>query len=143
MTRFERLRRQLSEWNNEAIPMPLVAWVDPSGRPSVLSEFRQGVPIVERLESGGLNPIDAEKCLTSLLAATRSAHGRGLVHGSIVSGNIIVAARCHPAYLLDFGHAALVAAEGDDLPAPSDDYAGFARLIHIVCTQTTTGPRRL
>lgn len=90
-----------------------------------------------------LEATDAEGCLASLLAAIRIAHARGLVHGSIVSGNIIVAARCNPAYLLDFGHAALVAPDDEDVPAPSADYAGFDRLIETMRTLTSTGPARL
>jgi len=138
--RFERLQRQLSEWHHEAIPVPLAASVDAAGRPSVLSEFHQGVPIVDRVEAGGLAPAEAEACLTRLLAATHDGHERGLVHGSIVSGNIIVAARCTLAYLLDFGHAALVAPEGADAPTASDDYAGFDRLIRAVRTPASAGP---
>lgn len=141
MTRFERLQRQLSEWDHEAVPVPLAAWVDASGRPSVLSEFHQGVPILERLTSGGLDSTEAEGCLARLLVAVRIAHARGLVHGSIVGGNIIVAAHGNPAYLLDFGHAALVA-PGDDVPAPGADGAGFDRLIETARGLSSPGPAR-
>lgn len=143
MERFERLKRQLSECEHEAIDVPLAACVDASGFPSVLSEFHQGVPIVALVESGSLAPGEAEACLMRLLAATRSAHDRGLVHGSIVSGNVIVAARRNLAHLLDFGHSALVAPGAAGAPAASADYAGFNRLIRAVRTAASPGPRRL
>ncbi|HUE85436.1 MAG TPA: serine/threonine-protein kinase [Vicinamibacterales bacterium] len=142
MPRFERLRRQLSEWDHEAFPAPLAACVDASGRPSVLSEFNQGVPIIQRVETGALDARDALACLATLLALIRSAHQRGLVHGAIISGNIIVGPRYDRAYLLDFGHASLVRPEGDDLPEAAADVAGFDRLIHTVQTLPSARSRR-
>jgi aminoglycoside phosphotransferase (APT) family kinase protein len=52
-----------------------------------------------------------------------------LVHGSIASGNILIADGAHPASLLDFGCAALV---GDGDAAPSADDAAFDRLVDEV-----------
>jgi hypothetical protein len=128
MSRFQRLQRKLSEWNDAAVRAPLAAWVDASRRASVLSEFSQGVPIIDRVQSGGLDPDDAEACLNRLRDIICTGHRRGLVHGSLGSGNIIVTARCARAYLLDFGHAALMAREPDCLPAPDSDLAGLDRL---------------
>ena len=143
LARFERLQRQLTDWGNDAIPAPLAAWVDSSGHPSVLTEFNQGVPVFERLESGALDPMEAESCLMELRAVTRTAHGRGLVHGSIVGGNIIVGGRCRAARLLDFGHAALVAPDGDAAPEAAADIRDFDRLIHTVRALSSVRPSRL
>ena len=134
MPRFERLQRQWSEWDPEALPGPLAARVDDSGRACVLSEFHQGLPILERVENGTLVSTKAVACLGTLLELTRKAHERGLVHGAIKSGNIIVCARTDRAYLLDFGHVALVGPEGHERPDASADVAGFDRLIHAVET---------
>ncbi len=137
MSRFQRLQRKLSEWNDAAVRAPLAAWVDASRRASVLSEFNQGVPIIDRVQSGGLDPDDAEACLDRLRDIICTGHRRGLVHGSLGSGNIIVTARCDRAYLLDFGHAALVADDSDDPPAPSVDIAALDGLTAAVRRQTS------
>jgi serine/threonine protein kinase len=143
MARFQHLQHQLSEWNHEAVPTLLAACVDGSGCPAVLSEFKQGIPIVERVESGGLDPVQAVSCWTMLLAAIRRAHERGLVHGSIVAGNIIVAGGGDPFYLLDFGHAALLAPEGAAPPSSCADLAGLGRLFHAVGAPAPASPRVL
>ena len=137
MSRFQRLQRRLSEWNDAAVRAPLAAWVDASRRASVLSEFSQGVPIIDRVQSGGLDPDDAEACLDRLRDIICTGHRRGLVHGSLGNGNIIVTARCDRAYLLDFGHAALVADDSDDPPAPSVDIAALDGLTAAVRRQST------
>ena len=79
----------------------------------MLTEFRQGVPILDRVRSGRLDREEAVARLTPLIALITSAHARGLVHGSIVPGNVIVGPDSAPARLLDFGHATLM--------APSDE----------------------
>jgi serine/threonine protein kinase len=132
MMRFQRLARQLSEWNDDTVRTPLAAWVDISRHAWVLSEFNQGMPLVDRVRSSGLHPTDAEACLDRLRQIVRAAHGRGLVHGSIGGGNIIVTARCDRAYLLDFGHAALLADDGDHSPDPAADIAAVDRLTAAV-----------
>src|SRR5689334_17947839 len=63
MARFQRLQQALSAWNSGAIRPPLAAWVDVSHHPWVLSEFNQGLPIVEQVQSGALDRVDAEACL--------------------------------------------------------------------------------
>jgi hypothetical protein len=132
MTRFQRLQRQLAEWSEDIVSPPLAAWVDLSRRAWVLGEFNQGLPIGERLTSGGVDLGNAEACLERVREIVRTAHRRGLVHGSIRSGNIIVTARCDRAYLLDFGHAALLGNASDDRPAPSVDIAALDRLTAAV-----------
>lgn len=136
MVRFHRLQHRLSEWNDRAAPAPLAAWIDDSGRAWVLSEFNQGLPIVDRIRSGGIDPIDAESCLGRLREIILNGHRRGLVHGALRSGNIIVTARCRSAYLLDFGHAALLAGDADEPPAESADLAALDRLKAAVRVQT-------
>ena len=131
LERFERLRQQMTGWPHEAIPVAEAAWVGPSGRPSVLSEFRRGLPLLEQVEGGRLGAAAAEACLASLRATVHCAHQRGLAHGSIASGNILIADGAHPASLLDFGCAALVS-DGDAAPVPSADGAAFDRLVDAV-----------
>ena len=140
MERFERLRQQMTGWPHEAIPVAEAAWVGPSGRPSILSEFRRGLPLLERVESGRLNAAAAEACLSALRATVRCAHERGLVHGSIASGNILIADGAAPASLLDFGCAALVS--DGEAAAPSADGAAFDRLVDAVRTLASSARSR-
>jgi hypothetical protein len=137
MTRFQQMQRHLSEWNEDMVRTPLAAWVDVSRRAWVLGEFNQGLPIVDRLTSGGVDPGDARACLERVREIVRAAHRRGLVHGSLGSGNIIVTAHCARAYLLDFGHGALLADDSDDPPAPSVDISALDRLTADVRERTT------
>ncbi len=76
----------MASWNDGGIDPPLAAGLDSAGRPSVLTEFRQGLPILDRVRSGALGQEAAVTLLQPLVALTRAAHERGLVHGSIVPG---------------------------------------------------------
>ena len=128
MSRFARLQRELSDWRHALVPAPLAASVDGFGRASVLDEFRQGLPIVEAVASGSLDGPTSEAWLATLAAVAREAHMRGLVHGSIRGSNVLVDIMRATVCFLDFGHAGLMAREGDDgLPASKDD-DGLARL---------------
>jgi hypothetical protein len=132
MTRFDRLSQQLSEWNDEIVRPPLAAWVDSSGHAWVLSDFNQGMPLIDRVQSGGLDQNDVDTCLNGLRGTLRAAHSRGLVHGSIGYGNVIVTARCDRTWLLDFGHAALRAEGHEHSPDPAVDIAAIDRLTAAV-----------
>jgi serine/threonine protein kinase len=128
LARFQQLQEQLEGWDCEAIVPPLAASIDATGCPSVLSGFRQGVPILDRVKSGRLDPDDACARLTPLIELTHRAHARGLVHGSIVPGNVIIQPGSASACLLDFGLAPLFAVPGGDVAFRSADLAGFAAL---------------
>jgi serine/threonine protein kinase len=109
---------------------PVAAYVDTSGHPSILTEFRQGLPLLESVSRGRLSVDQAAVLLGQLLDVTTAAHARGLVHGSIAGGNVFVGTDGAP-YLLDFGLAVIVS------PAPSGDWAaldldGFARMRRAV-----------
>jgi serine/threonine protein kinase len=128
LARFYELQARLEDWADRDIDPPLAAGVDAFGRPSVLTPFRQGVPILDGVRSGRLRSEDALARLTPLVALTRRAHARGLVHGSIVAGNVIVQSRSATACLLDFGFAPLFLPRGSDGALASEDLAGFAAL---------------
>ena len=106
--------------------MPLAAWID-QGRPCVLTEFRQGLPLLDCVESGRLAPGEARDALRVLLDKTSAAHGRGLAHGSIVPGNVF----WRPdgsVFLLDFGLAPAITTGEPPIPWREADLAGFASL---------------
>ena len=113
---FERLRAQLEEWRPPAIVLPVTAWVDATGCPSVVTDFRQGMPLLESVTSGWLHPDRARAGLRQLQETLDAAHQRGLAHGSVVPGNVFNARPDGAAYLLDFGFATLLSGPS----APSD-----------------------
>src|SRR5262245_36554112 len=47
LSRFHRFQAQIESWAVEDIDPPLAARVDPAGCPSVLTVFRQGLPILD------------------------------------------------------------------------------------------------
>ena len=106
----------------------------------MLSEFRQGLPILERLRAGRLDPDAAAGVLARLRAVTRQAHERGLGHGSVVPGNVIVQPGSPEACLIDFGIAPLLAESADHAAFVSADLAGFDALDRAV--RAVTFPRQ-
>ena len=126
LDRFHRLQTKLDSWGVEDVARPIAASLDATGCASVLTEFRQGVPILDRVRSGRLEREEAVARLTPLIAMIVSAHARGLVHGSIVPGNVIVDAASASARLLDFGHATLMAPSENGAALAVADLAGFA-----------------
>lgn len=132
LERFEHLQANLEGWSQPLIPRPLRAWVDHAGRPSVLSEFRQGMPILNCLRSGRLAAAAALRLLTQLEGAAVDGHQRGLVHGSVVPGNLLVDTSGTSAHLLDFGLAALLLSPRTEAPSVATDEAGFASLERTV-----------
>jgi hypothetical protein len=130
--RFFELRAELERWRHPAIPALLAAAIDAAGCPSVLSEFRQGVPLVDAAKSGLLDRLSAAGRLASLRGVAVQGHARGLVHGGIVSGNVMVHAPRAAAYLLDFGLALLVAPGGPTPYTAEEDLAGFAALDELL-----------
>lgn len=125
--RFAALQAALERVHDEAFVKPVAAWTDAEGRPCVLTEFRQGLPLLDCVESAKLSPGDARDALRVLLEKTGAAHGRELAHGSIVPGNVF----WRPdgsVFLLDFGLAAAIAAEEPPIPWSQSDLAGFASL---------------
>ncbi len=134
LARFHHLQTQTESWTFEGVDRPLAAGLDATGCPSVLTEFRQGVPILDRVRSGRLDREGAIALLTPLIALTRRAHARGLVHGSIVAGNVIVEVESGRARLLDFGLTPLMASAEDRPPLASADLAGFEALARTLRT---------
>jgi serine/threonine protein kinase len=117
---FTGLRSRLEQFAHPAIVRPLAAWLEPGGTPSALTEFRQGMPLVEALARGRLASAAARSLLRELRAAVGAAHAAGLVHGSIVSGNVFVAPSCQSSFLLDFGFVPVVSPASEDVYRAAD-----------------------
>ena len=132
LDRFHELQQGLARADEAAIVSPLAASVDASGWPSVLTEFRRGVPILEAVGSGALSSRAATALLATLADVTRRAHARGLAHGSLVSGNVIVRPDLTAAFLIDFGLSALLRLPSSPAAAASEDHAALNTLLEGV-----------
>ena len=126
LTAFEALRTRLQNCQADGIDVPDAATIDSRGRGLVLSEFRQGLPIVGQVRSGRITVDDAIGLLRRLGAAAGEAHAAGLVHESVGPGNVISDGRT--GYLLDFGLTTLACGRGPVPPSPRADLDGFAAL---------------
>jgi serine/threonine protein kinase len=129
---FRALQQQLESWAREPIDRFLAVRIDKQGWPSVLSEFRPGMPILDRVRSGKLDPNDAIARLHPLAATIQKAHARGLAHGSLVPGNIIVDAESGHARLVDFGLTPLMSTHQDPLALAADDLFRLAALTDLI-----------
>jgi serine/threonine protein kinase len=125
---FRALQQQLESWGSEQLDRLVAVRIDKQGCPSVLSEFRPGMPILDRVRSGRLDPDTAMARLHSLAATIQKAHARGLAHGSLVPGNIIVDAQSGQVRLVDFGLTPLMRTNQDALTLAADDLSKLAAL---------------
>lgn len=100
---FERMKKRLQEWRAPAIVLPVAAWLDATGCPSVVTEFRRGMPLLQSVRSGWLDLERARSGLRQLRDILDRAHRRGLMHGSVIPGNVFSARPDGAPYLLDFG----------------------------------------
>ena len=140
--RFAELRTELERWGEPAIVMPVKAWLDAAGRPSVLTEFRQGMPLLESLASRWLGADVAIARLRHLHEVVTAAHARGLAHGSLVAGNVFTARPDGAPYLLDFGFAPLFSS-GSSASSAESDLHGLASIEVAVRAFTPTTSRRV
>ena len=140
--RFEDLQVALEREHDDVIVMPLAAWTDAEGRPCVLTEFRQGLPLLDCVASGRLTPGDARDALRLLLERTRATHRRGLAHRSIAAGNVFWRPDGLP-FLLYFGLAPAIAVDEPATPRHQADIAGFAALERSLGHRDSGAPSQL
>ncbi len=118
LARFDAEIRLLGGLLHPAIPQAYEAFVD-EGVPWLSMELVEGAPVDRATGAWG------ERRLVELLAevgeAVHHAAGRGVVHGDIQPGNVLVTADGRPK-LLDFG---LAASLGDDPAGLRGDTRGF------------------
>jgi hypothetical protein len=125
--RFAALQAGLDRMREEAIVMPLAAWTDGDGHPRVLTEFRQGLPLLECVGSRTLAPGAAREAVRLLREKTSAAHRHGLAHGSIAPGNVMWRPDS-AAFLLDFGLAPAISTDERPHTWTTSDLSGFATL---------------
>lgn len=125
---FDRLKARLEAWRTPTIVLPVTAWLDETGCPSVVTDFRQGMPLLESVRTGWLPPERAGAGLRQLRETLDAAHARGLAHGSVVAGNVFSARPDGAPYLLDFGLAALLSGRSEASERSAADLEGLARI---------------
>jgi serine/threonine protein kinase len=136
--RFTELRAQLERWGHPAIVMPVTAWMDTAGCPSVLTEFRQGMPLLDSVSSRWLRADLAISGLRHLHAVVSAAHARGLAHGSLAAGNVFTARPDGAPYLLDFGFAHLFSPGTSVSSSAESDLDGLASIEAAVRALTSS-----
>lgn len=127
VNRLAALQVSLERFHDDVIVRPLTAWIDADGRPCVLTDFRQGLPLLDCVAAGKLPRADARDALRLLQDRTVAAHRTGFAHGSIVPGNVFWQPGGSP-FVTDFGLAAAIAIDEPAVPWPQSDLAGFAAL---------------
>ena len=118
---FAHLRSHLESFAHPAIVMPVTAWLEPEGTASALTEFRQGMPLLDAVRRGRLSGSAAVSSLRKLRSVMGAAHEAGLVHGSIGAGNVFVTPSGDAPFLLDFGWTPLLSATRADPTGPPAD----------------------
>ena len=132
LDRFGTLRDHLNRDLDTATVVPLAASVDGVGRPSVLSEFRRGVPVLDAVKSGAVPSHVAVALVSAVAGVLEQTHARDLAHGSLVSGNLLVRPDLMAIVLVDFGLAALLGPELSPGVMMSRDRTALATLTDAV-----------
>ena len=128
LDRFDDLRRRLERWRGSPIALPLAASLDPAGCPAVLSEFRQGVPLLDAARAGSVKAGSAWSSLRPVVDVLLAAHEEGLAHGALVPGNVLLELGSGSTHVLDFGLAALLDPMSDPAALMLADRNGLAAL---------------
>ena len=77
----------------------------------------------------------APALIRPLVDVLRRLHGRGLAHGSLVPGNVMVQPSLNTAFLVDFGLSPLLGGVSTPADLAAADGAGFERLAAALSAQ--------
>ncbi|HPF37994.1 MAG TPA: serine/threonine-protein kinase [Phycisphaerae bacterium] len=111
LRRFTQERRTLAALNHPYIAQLLDGGVLPDGRPYLIMEYVDGVPIDEYCRDERLTITQRLQLFCRVCEAVRSAHQSLVVHRDLKPSNILVDARGVPK-LLDFGIAKVLVGTG-------------------------------
>ena len=128
LDRFDDLRIRLERWRGSPIALPLAASLDPAGCPAVLSEFRQGVPILDAVRAPSVKAGSVWASIRPVIDVLLAMHEEGLGHGALVSGNVLLEPGSGSTHVLDFGLAALLDPMSDPAALILADRNGLAAL---------------
>jgi hypothetical protein len=128
LERFDSLRIRLERWRGSPIALPLAASLDPAGCPAVLSEFRQGVPILDAVRARRAKAGSAWTLIRPVIDVLLAMHEEGLGHGALVSGNVLLEIGRGSTHVLDYGLAALLDPMSGPAAVTLSDRNGLAAL---------------
>ncbi|MBS1828350.1 MAG: protein kinase [Acidobacteria bacterium] len=111
--RFLRERQLLADLDHPNIIRLLDGGVTPDGRPYIVMDFVDGVPITQYARDAALSPPDRLALIRQAANAIAYAHRKGVIHRDLKPGNILVN-REGQVKLLDFGIAHLTANTQED-----------------------------
>lgn len=110
LDRFAEERRILARLHHPNIATLIDAGATDDGRPFLVMEYIDGVPLLEYCDDARLDIPARLRLVRGLLAALAHAHGALIVHRDLKPGNVLVTPDGLPK-LLDFGIARLVEAD--------------------------------
>ncbi len=114
LARFRQERRILARLEHANIARLLDGGVTASGRPYLVMELVEGLPITEYVAARGLGLPEILRLFLRICAGVDVAHRNLVVHRDLKPSNIMVDALGEPK-LLDFGIAKLLAGDEHDL----------------------------
>jgi len=112
LARFVRERRILAGLEHTAIARLIDGGALPDGRPFVVMERVEGVPITDYAEEHHLGVEERLRLLVVACDAVAYAHANLVVHRDLKPSNVLVS-KAGEVKLLDFGIAKLIAPEGE------------------------------
>jgi serine/threonine-protein kinase len=110
--RFERERHIQARLNHPAVVPLLDAGVAPDGRPFLVLQYVDGLPITRHADEKRLDVDSRLRLFVEVCRAVHHAHTRLVVHRDLKPSNVLVG-EDGAVRLLDFGIAKLLDAEGD------------------------------
>jgi non-specific serine/threonine protein kinase/serine/threonine-protein kinase len=125
--RFEAERQALAVMSHPAIAQVHDAGTAPDGRPYVVMELVEGLPITAYCDRERLPLRDRLELFVEVCEAVQHAHQKGIIHRDLKPSNILVAraAARHRPKVIDFGIAKAV--DGGDLESP--DLTRFGEVV--------------
>jgi len=119
LARFRAERQTLAALNHPSIARLLDGGVTPDGRPYLVMEYVEGVPIDAYCDSNSLSTVERLRLFRGVCEGVRFAHAALVVHRDLKPGNILVTPDGVPK-LLDFGIAKMLATGEGELTQIDD-----------------------
>jgi tRNA A-37 threonylcarbamoyl transferase component Bud32 len=112
VARFNRERRILARLDHPNIAHVLDAGVAPDGRPFLVMEYVDGLPVTEWVRGRELAAAEVLRIMITVCEAVQAAHAKHIVHRDLKPSNVLVTAQGQ-VKLLDFGIAKALTEDED------------------------------